>query len=72
MFGEPIAASLGTDGTNYWHTCWRHAAGLLHSRWNLDTILILHLFSFFIGHVMGPPLRPDPTTPDYLMNLLAK
>ncbi|XP_021366627.1 dihydropyrimidinase-like isoform X2 [Mizuhopecten yessoensis] len=49
MFGEPIAASLGTDGTHYWNKYWRHGA----------------------GHVMGPPLRPDPSTPGYLMDLLA-
>ncbi|XP_075681954.1 dihydropyrimidinase [Rhinoderma darwinii] len=49
VFGEPIAAGLGTDGTNYWHKDWSHAA----------------------GHVMGPPLRPDPSTPKYLMHLLA-
>jgi dihydropyrimidinase len=49
VFGEPIAASLGTDGTNYFNKCWRHAA----------------------GHVMSPPLRDDPTTPGYLMDMLA-
>lgn len=26
VFGEPIAASLATDGTNYFNQSWRHAA----------------------------------------------
>ncbi|XP_076371139.1 dihydropyrimidinase-like isoform X2 [Tachypleus tridentatus] len=49
VFGEPIAAGLGTDGTHYFNKCWRHAA----------------------GHVLSPPLRPDPSTPGYLMDMLA-
>lgn len=26
LFGETIAASIGTDGTQYYNKCWRHAA----------------------------------------------
>ncbi|XP_012264643.2 dihydropyrimidinase isoform X1 [Athalia rosae] len=26
VWGETLAAALGTDGTNYRHSCWRHAA----------------------------------------------
>jgi dihydropyrimidinase len=49
VYGEPIAAGLGVDGSHMYHKCWRHAA----------------------GYVMGPPLRPDPSTKEYLMKLLS-
>ncbi|XP_063981581.1 dihydropyrimidinase isoform X1 [Diachasmimorpha longicaudata] len=49
VWGETLAAALGTDGTNYTHSCWRHAA----------------------GHILSPPLRPDPDTPRDLMVKLA-
>uniref|UniRef100_U5ERH4 dihydropyrimidinase n=1 Tax=Corethrella appendiculata TaxID=1370023 RepID=U5ERH4_9DIPT len=50
IFGETLAAALGTDGRNYTHKCWHHAA----------------------AHVLSPPLRPDPETPEFLMKLLAQ
>lgn len=50
IYGETLAAALGTDGTHYTHQCWHHAA----------------------AHVLSPPLRPDPTTPEFMMKLLAQ
>lgn len=49
LFGETLAAAIGTDGTHYYHKCWRHAA----------------------GHIMSPPLRPDKSTPEFLLGTLA-
>lgn len=50
IYGETLAAALGSDGTNYIHHCWHHAA----------------------CHVLSPPLRPDPSTPEFMMRLLAQ
>ncbi|KAH7638562.1 dihydropyrimidinase-related protein 2-like protein [Dermatophagoides farinae] len=49
VYGEPIAAGIGSDGTHYFNKCWQHAA----------------------GHVMSPPLRPDRSTSEHLINMLA-
>ena len=29
IFGEPIAASLASNGSHYYHRCWRHAAAYI-------------------------------------------
>ena len=31
VYGETIAAAVGTDGSHYKHPCWRHAAGYVMS-----------------------------------------
>ena len=44
VWGETLAAALGTDGTNCQHQCWRHAAGHIMSpplRPDTDTPLAL-------------------------------
>lgn len=44
IFGEALASGLGVDGRNYYHKCWRHAAGHVMSpplRPNEETKTIL-------------------------------
>lgn len=49
LFGETLAATVGTDGSHYRNSCFRHAA----------------------AHVLSPPLRPDPSTPQAMCEALA-
>ncbi|XP_013174840.1 PREDICTED: dihydropyrimidinase isoform X2 [Papilio xuthus] len=49
VYGETLAATVGTDGSHYRNACFRHAA----------------------GHVMSPPLRSDPDTPQAMLEALA-
>ncbi|XP_013149010.1 PREDICTED: dihydropyrimidinase isoform X2 [Papilio polytes] len=49
VYGETLAATIGTDGSHCRNACFRHAA----------------------GHVMSPPLRSDPDTPQALLEALA-
>lgn len=49
VYGETLAATVGTDGTHYKNSCFRHAA----------------------AHVLSPPLRPDPSTPQAIAEALA-
>lgn len=50
IYAETLAAAIGSDGTNYRHNCFHHAA----------------------AHILSPPLRPDTTTPDFMVKCLAE
>lgn len=50
IFGETLAAAVGTHWDENKLTCWHDAA----------------------AHVLSPPLRSDPNTPSFLMNMLAR
>lgn len=50
IYGETIAAALGTDATKCLNKGYEYAT----------------------AYITSPPLRPDPTTPEFLMKLLAK
>ncbi|KAG7297019.1 hypothetical protein JYU34_019945 [Plutella xylostella] len=49
VFGETLAATVGTDGSHCRNACFRHAA----------------------AHVLSPPLRADPATPEAIVEALA-
>ncbi|KNC30137.1 hypothetical protein FF38_12389 [Lucilia cuprina] len=49
IYGETLAAALGTNGTHCQHVCFHHAA----------------------AHILSPPLRSDPETPQFMLRLLA-
>lgn len=49
VFGETLAATIGTDGTHCKNVCFRHAA----------------------AHILSPPLRSDPSTPEAMAEALA-
>lgn len=49
VYAETLAATVGTDGSHYRNSCFRHAA----------------------AHVLSPPLRPDPGTPQAMVEALA-
>lgn len=50
IFGETLAAAVGTHWNKSKFTCWNDAA----------------------AHILSPPLRSDPNTPSYLLNMLAR
>jgi len=50
IFGETLAAAVGTHWDENKLTCWHDAA----------------------AHVLSPPLRSDPSTPNFLLNMLAR
>lgn len=49
LFGETLAAAVGTHWDENKMTCWHDAA----------------------AHVLSPPLRSNPDTPAFLLNMLA-